>query len=178
MEKNFNELALSSFVAVPVVDHTRSILNVKMIYPPKSPLETFWKAKENQEFINKFVKSMEDTQLWILELWDAKETDDDGRTFYDLIGGDEDTPKEDDMKPDKPIFTMNTTEMYAYFPRLLKFLYKTEGVTEYRLWAKKSKEGDIIEEPTKLEMYDTKAEAILARNDFIGSGSQVSQYWE
>ena len=174
VEKNFNELALSSFVAVPVVDHTRSILNVKMIYPPKSPLEAFWKSKENKEFINKFIKSMEDTQLWALELWDAKENDDQkgGNTFYNLVGGDEDcTKEEDEIKPDKPIFTMNTAEMYAYFPRLLKYLYKREGLAKYKLWAKKSKQGDILEEPTKLKIYDTKAEAILPRNDFIGSGS-------
>jgi hypothetical protein len=140
VEKNFNELALSSFVAVPLVDHTRSILNVKMIYPPKSPLEAFWKSKENKEFINKFIKSMEDTQLWALELWDAKENDDQkgGNTFYNLVGGDEDcTKEEDEIKPDKPIFTMNTAEMYAYFPQLLKYLYKREGLAKYKLWAKK-----------------------------------------
>ena len=70
VEKHFNELALSTFVAVPVVDHTRVILNVKMMYPPKSPLEEFWTGKENQEFVRKFVKALEDSQLWALELWE------------------------------------------------------------------------------------------------------------
>ena len=173
VEKHFNELALSTFVAVPVVDHTRVILNVKMMYPPKSPLEAFWTGKENQEFVRKFVKALEDTQLWALELWDAKENDkeNEGKTFHDLIGEQEETPEEDEVKPEKPILLMNTLEISAYFAGLLKYLYKKENVLKYKLWAKKNKTGDLIEEPTKLKMYDMRAEAILPRNDFVGSGS-------
>ena len=173
VQKNFNELALSSFVAVPVVDHSRAILNVKMIYPPKSPLEEFWNCTENKIFVTKFVKALEDTQLYALELWDAKEKDlaNEGNAFLDLVGEDDLTTKEDDLKPQKPIFAMNTIEISAFFTTLLKYLYKEEGVKKFKLWAKKTKNGEIIEEPTKLKAYDVTAEGILPRTDFIGTGS-------
>ena len=89
---------LSSFVAVPIVDHSWAILNVKMMYPPKSPLENFWNWKENQSFVNNFVKALEDTQLFALELWDAKENDfeNDGNAFHDLVGEDSKRTKKRD----------------------------------------------------------------------------------
>ena len=144
-----------------------------MMYPPKSPLENFWNCKENQPFVIKFVKALEDTQLFALELWDAKENDleNDGKTFHDLVGEDSKRTKEDDLKPQKPIFAMNTLEISSFFASLLKHLYKEEGVDKFKLWAKKEKNGDILEAPTKLKAYDEKAEKILPRNDFIGSGS-------
>ena len=42
---------------------------------------------------------------------------------------------------------------------------------KYKLWAKKDNDGIVISEATKLDIYDDKAEEILARNDFIGRGS-------
>ena len=112
-------------------------------------------------------------QLYALELWDAKEKDleNEGNAFLDLVGEDEIATKEDDLKPQKPIFAMNTIEISAFFTALWKYLCKEEGVDKFKLWAKKSKNGEIIEEPTKLKAYDDTAEGILPRTDFIGTGS-------
>ena len=66
---------------------------------------------------------------------------------------------------------MNTIEISAFFTALWKYLCKEEGVDKFKLWAKKSKNGEIIEEPTKLKAYDDTAEGILPRTDFIGTGS-------
>ena len=39
VNKNFNELGLSSFTAVPVIDRNRTIEKIVHSYPPKSPLD-------------------------------------------------------------------------------------------------------------------------------------------
>ena len=46
---------------------------------------------------------------------------------------------------------MNTIEISSFFTTLMKYLYKEEGVKKFKLWAKKTKNGEIIEEPTKLK---------------------------
>ena len=51
VKRNFNDLGLSSFVSVPVVDKNRSIEKVVHVYPPNSPLEAFVKNKENKNFM-------------------------------------------------------------------------------------------------------------------------------
>ena len=68
VEKNLNELALCSFVAVPMVDNNRVIKKIRHIFPPNSPLQAFWNSTKNKEFIKEFDKALEDTQLWALEL--------------------------------------------------------------------------------------------------------------
>ena len=85
---------------------------------------------------------MEDTQLFALELWDAKDEDavNGGRTFEDKLGIDEEEEHADEMvqKPDKHIFSMNKDEISMYFGMLLKFCYKREQIEKYKLWVKKN----------------------------------------
>ena len=50
VEKNFNDLALASYAAVPVVDNNRAIKKIQHLYPPNSPLAPFWGSSQNQEF--------------------------------------------------------------------------------------------------------------------------------
>ena len=176
VERNFNELGLSSFVAVPVVDKDRNILQVRALFPPKSPLETFWNAPEQKPFVLNFIKAMQDTQLFALELWDAKDQDQEhgGHTFEDRLGLDdeEEEATEQVPKPEKPIFSMNKDEISMYFGILLKFCYKREKMTKYKLWVKKSKStGEVLEEATDLEIYDAKAKKIMPREDYWGRGS-------
>ena len=177
VERNFNELGLSSFVLVPVVDKDRNILQVRALYPPKSPLETFWNAPEQKPFVLNFIKAMEDTQLFGLELWDARDEDavNGGHSFEDKLGIDEEEEEAGEIvpKPDKPVFAMNKDEISIYFGILLKFCYKRElGDVKYKLWVKKNKKtGEVIERATSLKIYDSMAESIMPREDFWGRGT-------
>ena len=49
VKKNFNELGLSTFVSVPVVDRNRTIQNIVHISPSNSPREDYIKDKENKK---------------------------------------------------------------------------------------------------------------------------------
>jgi hypothetical protein len=171
VEKNLNELALCSFVAVPMVDNNRVIKKIRHIFPPNSPLQAFWNSTKNKEFIKEFDKALEDTQLWALELWDTKEGGDDSK-FKDMVGP-EIQKKETDVvpKPVKPIFALNTTDMSSYYAEFLKYLYRREGIERFKLWATKDKACNVTKEPTPLKIYDQKAEEILERTKFIGAGS-------
>ena len=164
VEKNFNDLALASYAAVPVVDNNRAIKRIRHVYPPNSPLAAFWGNSQNKEFLKNFNKAIEDTQLWALELWDAKEGDNMDK-FGDMVGLE--VSKDDDKsapKPAKPIFALSTENMSVYFGEFMKYLYELEGVEKVKLWATKDKDGNVLKESTKLKIYDEKAEEILERN--------------
>ena len=171
VEKNFNDLALASYAAVPVVDNNRAIKKIQHFYPPNSPLAAFWGSSQNQEFLKKLNKAIEDTQLWALELWDAKDADNPDK-FGDMVGME--VTQDDEKtapKPAKPIFALSTETMSVFFGEFLKYLYELENVEKVKLWATKDKDGNVLKEPTKLKIYDEKAEEILERNKFIGRGS-------
>ena len=178
--KNLNELGLSSFVAVPVVDRNRTIENIVHVFPPNSPLEAFFMNKDNRQFVRGLDKALTDTQMWALELWDLKEVmeeDIEARKKFEEMTGMEDENDEDEAgdeaplkKPCKPIFTMTAEEISVYFGCLLKELYKLEGIEKFKLWAKK-KDNEVLAKATALKVYDTKAEEILARDEYIGRGS-------
>ena len=183
VEKNLNELGTSSLVCVPEVGLDRTIKNIFHFYPPKSPLETFFKDKENKKFIKGLNKAIEDTQLWTLELWGLKEDaeledDEEAKTkFNEMLGLDceesDDEEENDEVKiekPGKPIFSMTVDEIKSYFGILLKCLYKLESVEKYRLWSK-VQDGKVSEKATRLEVYDEKAEEILPRDSFRGTGT-------
>ena len=183
VEKNLNELGTSSLVCVPEVGLDRTIKNIFHFYPPKSPLETFFKDKENKKFIKGLNKAIEDTQLWTLELWGLKEDaeledDEEAKTkFNEMLGLDceesDDEEENDEVKiekPGKPIFSMTVDEIKSYFGILLKCLYKLESVEKYRLWSK-VQDGKVAEKATRLEDYDEKAEEILPRDSFRGTGT-------
>ena len=171
--KNLNELGLSSFVAVPVVDRNRTIENIVHVFPPNSPLEAFFMNKDNRQFVRGLDKALTDTQMWALELWDLKEVmeeDIEARKKFEEMTGMEDENDEDEAgdeaplkKPCKPIFTMTAEEISVYFGCLLKELYKLEGIEKFKLWAKK-KDNEVLAKATALKVYDTKAEEILARD--------------
>ena len=72
------------------------------------------------------------------------------------------------------IFTMSTDEISAYHDVLLRYLYKKENITKYKLWAKKDKDSDIVEKATKLKFYDDKANKILPKTNIL-VGAQVVQ---
>ena len=101
VKKNLNDLGMSSFVSVPVVDRNRTIEKVVHVYPPNSPLDDFFKNKENKKFIKGLNKAIEDTQMWTLELWDLKEKiefDDDEQAkqrFNEMVGGEESDGSDD-----------------------------------------------------------------------------------
>ena len=52
VKKNLNDLGMSSFVSVPVVDRNRTIEKVVHVYPADSPLEDFVTNKENKKLIS------------------------------------------------------------------------------------------------------------------------------
>ena len=66
---------------------------------------------------------MEDTQLFGLELWDARDEDavNGGHSFEDKLGIDEEEEEAVEIvpKPDKPVFAMNKYEISMYFGILL-----------------------------------------------------------
>ena len=171
VKNNFNQLGISSFVSVPLVDSNRSIKNFVHVYPPNSPLATFLEDRENRKFLKGLERAHRDTQLWALELWEAKE---DPTKFFEILGAsvdddeqDENVEKNDVPKPDKPIFAMSTDENAAYHGKLLRYLYKKEGVGKFKLWSKKDDDGKVIEKATNLAFYDDKAEKILPRDSFL-----------
>ena len=181
VNKNFNELGLSSFTAVPVIDRNRTIEKIVHSYPPKSPLEAFFMDKGNAKFVNGLDKAIEDTQMWALELWDlldAAENDDIAKKkFQEMVGmeddadiGEDDVPKV--KKTQKPIFLMTSDEIAQFYGGLLKDLYKLEGIEKPdKLWPKIDTKGDVVTKATKLKAYDEKAEEILKRDSYIGRGS-------
>ena len=181
VKKNFNELGLAVFVSVPIVDRNRAVKDIVHIAPPNSPLDTFIKDKENENFMNKLEKAIKDTQRWTLELWDLKDKDelDDKEMFNTKTGiardiiEDEYNTNDTVVKPEKPVFALTTDEMAVYFGSLLKNLYKLEGVEKFKLWSKKNKDGtiDVKKRATGLKIYDEKAEEILPRDSYIGRGS-------
>ena len=75
VKNNFNNLGISSFVSVPLVDTNRSIKEFVHCYPPNSPLARFFKDKDNRKFVKGLEKAHRDTQLWALELWEVKDDD-------------------------------------------------------------------------------------------------------
>ena len=158
---------------------TGQLKKLFMYTPPNSPLAEFMEDMENKKYIKKLEKAIKNTQLWALELWEAKELGEEGRErFIEILGvGDDDlaeqvTKSKDQIpEPSKPIFAMNGDEIGAYHGMLLRHLYKREGIEKFKLWAKKDKDGKVITEATKLEIYDDKAQDILPRNAFIGRGS-------
>ena len=175
VKNNFNQLGIASFVSVPLVDNNRSIKSFAHLYPPKSPLADFMENEENKKYVKKLEKALRETQLWAVELWEAKQEDDD-KLFEMLgLGEDEETienfTKDEAPKPAKPIFTMSTDEISAYHGLLLRYLYKKENISKYKLWAKKNKDGEVIEEATGMKAYDDTANKILPRNQFVGRGS-------
>ena len=62
--KNFNELGLSSLASVPVIDRNRTVQKVIHVYPPNSPLESFFSNVDNKKFIKSMEKAIEDTQMY------------------------------------------------------------------------------------------------------------------
>ena len=58
VEKNFNDLALASYAAVPVVDNNRAIKRIRHVYPPNSPLAVFWGNSQNKEFLKIIQRSL------------------------------------------------------------------------------------------------------------------------
>ena len=109
-------MALSSCAAVPLVDVNRGILKTCHVFLPKSPLEAFW----NKKFVEAFNKGIKDTQLWALELWDAR--DEDTNKFEDMVGLDVDPAEVEEpvLKPSKPIFAMNTDEIAMFFSEFMR----------------------------------------------------------
>ena len=108
-------LGIASFVSVPLVDNNRSIKSFAHLYPPKSPLADFMENEENKKYVKKLEKALRETQLWAVELWEAKQEDDD-KLFEMLgLGDDEETienfTKDEAPKPAKPIFTMSTDDV-------------------------------------------------------------------
>ena len=63
------------------------------VFLPKSPLEAFW----NKKCVEAFNKAIKDTQLWALELWDAK--DEDTNKFEDMVGLDVDPAEVEEPVP-------------------------------------------------------------------------------
>ena len=122
--------------------------------------------------MNNFLKAMEDTQLFVLELWDAKENDDknDENTFREKLGmvSDKENAVETVPKPEKPVFSMNKHEVSMYFGTLLKYCYARERILKYKLWVKKDKTGKVTEPATDLDIYDDKAKDIMPREDYWG----------
>ena len=177
VQKNFNELGTGSLICVPEVSLDRSIKRIVHIYPPKSPLERFFTDRDNRKFIRGLNKALEDTQLWALELWEAKDNDDTVKIkeMLDLSSDDEEESEEEENqikieKPSKPIFSMTSDEISCYFGILLKEIYKLEGVQKYKLWSK-VQNGVVIKKATELKAYDKKAEEILPRDVYYGRGS-------
>ena len=175
VEKSFNELGLGIFAAIPLVDKDRNILSVKAIYPPLSPLEEFWTSDVNKSFVLSFVKALEDTQLFALDLWDLKEDDEKNgeNSFNERVGVQavDDHTVDEVPKPEKPVFSMTKEGISVYFGTLLKYCYTRENISKFKLWVKKNKKGEIIETATPLKIYDEKAENIMARAEFWGRGS-------
>ena len=64
VKKNFNELGISSFVSVPIIDRNQTIQKILHVYPTKSPLETFFLETINRKFVRGLEKALEDTQMW------------------------------------------------------------------------------------------------------------------
>ena len=59
--KNFNELGLSSLASVPVIDRNRTVQKVIHVYPPNSPLESFFSNVDNRKFIKSMEKAIDDS---------------------------------------------------------------------------------------------------------------------
>ena len=177
VEKNFCELALPSFVSVNETSSNRAVQNVKFFYPPNSPMDRFWNAQENKPFVKQFTKAMIDTGIFALDLWDSKETDEENgtATFYEKLGlsqSENSANAEDEPPmPEIPILCLSAEKCSIFYASFLKFLYKKEGKSKVRLWAKKSPDGSVVCEATKLAMYDDVAERILPRSQYIGRGS-------
>ena len=177
IKKNFNELGISSFMSVPIIDRNRAVKKIVHVFPPNSPLEGFFRNGDNKKFVKGLEKAIEDTQMWALELWDLKddETEDSKKRFNDLVGvEEEDIENDDDLeikKPEKPIFAMTADEIAVFFGQLLKDLYKLEGKSKFKLWAKRDVDSNVVTEATTLKVYDDKAEEILPRQSYIGRGS-------
>ena len=139
VKKNFNELGISSFMSVPIIDRNRAVSKIVHIFPPSSPLESFFKSHEIKKFVRALEKAIEDTQMWALELWDLKDDDNDEskQKFNDMVGivdnveGDDDT---EIKKPEKTIFAMTADEISVYFGHLLKDLYRLDfGVKHQKI---------------------------------------------
>ena len=111
---NANSLAIASCVAVPVCDSNRCISEVKIVYPMNSPLETFFKDKENKVFVKGFKKALEDTQMMLLEKWE--ELMNEGPENFDkkYCSNDVMDSRKSAPKPEKPIFDMNTEEISIF----------------------------------------------------------------
>ena len=78
VKHNFNELGISSLVSVPLVNNNRIIEKIVHVYPPNSPLAAFVEDKDNKKFMKGLEKALKDTQLWALELWEAREMGKEG----------------------------------------------------------------------------------------------------
>ena len=103
----------------------------------------FWGNPQNQDFVKKFNKALEDTQLWALELWDAKEAENIDK-FQDMVGCE--VSQNDEIvvpKPVKPIFALSTESMSVYYGEFLKHLYERENIQKVKLWATKDKDGKV-----------------------------------
>ena len=119
VKNNFNQLGVCSFVSVPLVNASRSIGKIVHVYPPNSPLANFIENPENKRFVKNLDKAIKDSQLWALELWEAKQMGEDGNErFGELLGLSDNelteevlTKKDDIPKPSKPLFAMNSDEI-------------------------------------------------------------------
>jgi hypothetical protein len=70
------------------------------------------------------------------------------------------------------MFSMNKDKISMYFGSFFKFCYKRDQIAKYKLWVKKSKTtGEVVEKATDFNIYDAKAEKILAREDYWGRRS-------
>ena len=134
-------MRLCSFVSVPLVNASRSIEKIVHVYPPNSPLANFIENPENKRFVKNLDKAIKDSQLWALELWEAKQMGEDGNErFGELLGLSDNelteevlTKKDDIPKPSKPLFAMNSDEIAGYHGTLLRCLFKKEGLDKFKL---------------------------------------------
>ena len=118
--KNFNDLGLSSLASVPVIDRNRTVQKVIHVYPPNSPLESFFSNAENRKFIKSMEKAIEDTQMYALELWDLLDegSDESKQKFIEMVGEEDDEEETVEpsnvKKPSKPVFVMTSDEVAVY----------------------------------------------------------------
>lgn len=155
------------------MDVNRQIKSFEYFAPEGSPLE---KWLDQSEIKKGFERVCLNTQVWICEREEKRQKElQIENSQNDLENESEDVNPEKKKKkpkvvePDVPIFAFNSKDAENYFPPFHDSLFELEGTKCTRKYQKIDKDTNtVIEEPTKLEIYDYIAESILPRNEYFG----------
>ena len=160
--KNYEKLFIPCFSGCAEVDSKRNFKGLKLFAPANSPLE---RALFRPEIRRTLEQAMEDTLLQALSVMNDEDSD-DSDDLYEY-------PEEINLtKPDIPIFDLDSTQMARFFKDFFRILYKREGTTKYRLYAKYSENGELTKEATPFAFWDDTCEDIFPRNKYLGVGKK------